>query len=144
MSRPCKPKAPTGPAWPRVWCGGPAEPVGAPALQLEVLVATKSEANERGFFEALNRKKKQDAALEEALFDVVVPPPPWCVRMTRLSPSSLDDDNLGSAFKRVRDRLAQWLGVDDRASAVAFCVAQERRRGEPGVRIEVWGAGGLP
>jgi hypothetical protein len=135
----------SGPAWPRVWNGGPAQPQGAPALAFEVEVVTNGEANERSFFGALGRRKKQDAALESALFGIVAPAGPWCVRMTRLAPGAgLDDDNLGGAFKRIRDRLAEWLEVDDREPSVAFCVAQEKRKGPPGVRIEVWGAEGIP
>ncbi len=149
MSR--KPKAapaPVGPAWPRVWNGGPAQPVGAPALLVEVAVRTAAEANERGFFKALNRKKKQDAALDEALTEALVtqpiPPGPWCVRFTRLAPSRLDDDNLGGAFKRLRDQMALVIGIDDGAPAIAFAVAQEKRKGPPGVRVEVWGARSCP
>jgi hypothetical protein len=36
------------------------------------------------------------------------------VRLTRLSPRDLDDDNLASALKSSRDAIAEWLGVDDR------------------------------
>lgn len=36
------------------------------------------------------------------------------VRLTRLAPKDLDDDNLASALKAARDAFAAWLGVDDR------------------------------
>lgn len=36
------------------------------------------------------------------------------VRLTRLAPKTLDDDNLASALKAARDAVAQWLAVDDR------------------------------
>jgi hypothetical protein len=135
--------------WPRVWNGGPAEPVGAPALVVEFDVKTKSEANERGFWAATNRKKKQDSALELALAEALVSSPipaegPWCLRLTRLAPGRLDDDNLGSAFKRIRDRMAEIVGVKDNDPRIAFTVAQERRKGTPGVRVEVWGPDGFP
>lgn len=148
MKAPRKPKAalaPAGPAWPRVWNGGPAQPVGEPALRFEVEVLTRGEANARGFRAGVDRKQKQDAALELSLFDTAAPPGPWCVRMTRLATGSgLDDDNLVGAFKRIRDRVAEWLGVNDRQPVVAFCVAQEKRKGEPGVRVEVWSGSAAP
>lgn len=131
--------------WPRVWCGGPAEPQGPPALVVTFEAPTKGEANERSFWGANKRKKKQDAELELALFGAPIPSGPWCVRMVRLAPGvGLDDDNLGGAFKRIRDRLAQWLGVDDRNPVVAFVPAQEKRRGPIGLRIEVWGGEAAP
>lgn len=36
------------------------------------------------------------------------------VRLTRLAPAMLDDDNLASSLKAARDAFAEWLGVDDR------------------------------
>lgn len=136
-------------SWPRVWCGGPAEPAALPALAVEFPCHTVGESNSRGFWSGVNRKKKQDKALEGALMEAMGFSPlpargPWCVRFTRLSPKLLDDDNLGSAFKRLRDQMSKVLGVDDRDPLVAFCVAQEKRKGEPAVRVEVWGPEALP
>ena len=130
--------------WPRVWCGGPAQPVGAPALVLEFECATKSEANERRFGVSTGRKRKQDAALGDELVGRTLPSGPWCVRFTRVAAGVLDDDNLGSAFKRLRDRMAQALGVNDRDPVVAWVVAQEKRKGDPAVRVEVWGGTASP
>lgn len=36
------------------------------------------------------------------------------VRLYRLAPATLDDDNLASALKAARDAVAKWLGIDDR------------------------------
>jgi len=36
------------------------------------------------------------------------------VRLYRLAPKALDDDNLASALKAARDAVAHWLAVDDR------------------------------
>jgi len=50
------------------------------------------------------------------------------VRMTRLSPQGLDDDNLASAMKGCRDAIAAWLGVDDRdTNRVRYFCYQGRR-----------------
>jgi hypothetical protein len=126
--------------WPRAWNGGPAQPRGEPALVLVIDVETRGESNTRGDWKAIKRKQAQDEAMLHALFGRRPPAGPWCVRMTRLAPLVLDDDNLAGAFKRIRDRLAEWIGVNDRAPDVAFTVAQEKRKGPLlGVRIEIWG-----
>jgi len=42
---------------------------------------------------------------------------PGCVlvvRLYRLAPAALDDDNLASSLKAARDAVAQWLAIDDR------------------------------
>jgi hypothetical protein len=51
---------------------------------------------------------------------------PCNVRIIRIAPSRLDDDNLARAAKAVRDQLAEWLGVDDRDERVSWCVAQTK------------------
>lgn len=43
------------------------------------------------------------------------PETPLLVTLTRIAPSNgLDDDNLASALKSVRDQVAGWMGVDDK------------------------------
>ena len=57
-----------------------------------------------------------------------------------LAAKQLDDDNLSSAFKAVRDAVAAWLGVDDSPrSPVRWKYAQERvkHRAERLVRIDL-------
>jgi hypothetical protein len=62
------------------------------------------------------------------------------VRLTRVAPRKLDDDNLASACKGVRDEVAAMLGVDDGDERlVRFSYGQER--GEWGARIAVYEAG---
>jgi hypothetical protein len=46
------------------------------------------------------------------------------VTLTRISPRELDDDNLASAMKHVRDGVADALGVDDRDPRVRWRCAQ--------------------
>lgn len=62
---------------------------------------------------------------------------PCVVTLTRIAPSNgLDDDNLASALKGVRDAFAVWIGVDDkRRDVVRYQYEQER--GPWAVRIEV-------
>lgn len=58
------------------------------------------------------------------------------VLLVRLSPRPLDDDNLASALKAVRDGVADALGVDDRDARVGWVVSQER--GKAAVRISIY------
>ncbi len=46
-----------------------------------------------------------------------------CV-LTRCSPRKLDDDNLASAFKAIRDEVAKQLGVDDGGTRVTWVYKQ--------------------
>lgn len=49
-----------------------------------------------------------------------IKPFPLEVVLTRIAPRELDDDNLASAFKTVRDEVAAQLGVDDRDARVKW------------------------
>ena len=64
------------------------------------------------------------------------PPLPLTVVMVRLGGKPMDDDNLGGAFKALRDALAELLGVDDGDPRVRW-----RPRQSPGparsVRISI-------
>ena len=63
---------------------------------------------------------------------------PMVVTLTRLSPRTLDGDNLQGALKAVRDGVADALGVDDRASCVTWRYAQEKAPAKKcGVRVEL-------
>lgn len=45
---------------------------------------------------------------------------PCTVRIVRCGPRELDDDNLETSCKAVRDEVAAWLGVDDGARSGVF------------------------
>ena len=64
------------------------------------------------------------------------PPLSSSVRLVRVSPRRLDDDNLSAALKSVRDGVADVLGVDDGDSRVVYVVDQES--GRAGVLVEVY------
>jgi len=66
-------------------------------------------------------------------------PAPAIVRLVRLSPGTLDEDNLQGAMKAVRDEIARICGVDDKPGGpITWCYAQERcKRGQFGVKVEV-------
>jgi hypothetical protein len=90
-------------------------------IHLEVLVPSLSTPNTREhFFIKTARIKKQRAAVRAALDAQPVTPAQLgdpmatgrqiiVVRLTRLSRTTMDDDNLGGTFKAVRDEIAGWL-----------------------------------
>ncbi len=124
--------------WPRCSCGGPAAPVGAPALSLSLDVETRSETNARDKWARIHRVEKQRKDVEEAFTLPAGSIPergPWCVRPTRLSSSELDDDNLSASMKAIRDSVAAAIGVDDGSPSIAWLYAQAKGRG---VRVDVW------
>lgn len=63
------------------------------------------------------------------------------VRLVRVAPRQLDDDNAAAATKSVRDGVAAALAVNDRDPRVVWLVDQER--GQACVRVELyrWDAG---
>ncbi len=62
------------------------------------------------------------------------------VAFTRLSTATCDDDNLPSAFKAVRDGIAEAFGIDDGSDRYVWSYAQRRiKRGEvPGFEVVLW------
>jgi hypothetical protein len=72
------------------------------------------------------RSKRQGAIVLKALAPCVQPALPLTVTMTRVSPRELDDDNLCGAFKKVRDSIAEWLGVDDRDKRITWRTEQRK------------------
>ena len=63
---------------------------------------------------------------------------PCTVRLTRIAPGTLDDDNLRAALKAVRDGVADWLETDDSATGgVAWLYAPQEMSANYGIRVEV-------
>jgi len=62
------------------------------------------------------------------------------VEFTRLSTATCDDDNLPSAFKAVRDGIAEALSIDDGSDRYVWSYGQRRiKRGEvPGFEVVLW------
>jgi hypothetical protein len=51
---------------------------------------------------------------------------PCVVLLTRIGVRKLDGDNLQGGFKHVRDRIAQWIGIDDADPRIDWQYSQER------------------
>lgn len=65
--------------------------------------------------QAAKRKKERLAVAHVLRCHAPLPALPVVVTMTRHAPRSLDDDNLTSALKSVRDEVAKALGCGDSA-----------------------------
>jgi hypothetical protein len=111
-------------------------------ITLELPLRLVSEANQRGWSHKAQRAKGQRGPTKLALqarFGTIATDGHVVVTLTRIGPRLLDDDNLASSAKAVRDGVADWLGIDDGdAARVSWRYAQEavgvRRYG---VRIDV-------
>ncbi len=100
-------------------------------MKFIVPIRTVSALNERTHWRV--RAKRVKAEREATAWAIKaaasgMPILPVVVTLTRVGPSNgLDDDNLASSMKGVRDEIAKWLGVDDRKSdLVRYECAQER------------------
>lgn len=97
---------------------------------------TVSEMNVRCHWSARAKRMKTARRTAAAL----CPPAtvPCVVTMTRYSAGTLDDDNLRSALKGVRDGIADRLGVPDNSPAVQWRYEQAAcNRGIYGVFVEI-------
>lgn len=108
-----------------------------PAVTVTVPVRTVSEANVRDHWRDRAKRTKRARRWAYALAPAV--PLPAIVRLVRLSPGTLDDDNLRAALKAVRDGVADRLtGGNDRDPRVEWRYDQKTcKRGQFGVRIEI-------
>ena len=80
-------------------------------------------------------KKKQKFATRLCMSATTLPPLPLLVTIIRVGPRELDDDNLSSAAKYVRDQIAATVGVDD--GSPLYTWRYEQRKGAYGVDVEI-------
>lgn len=96
---------------------------------VEVLIRTVSEANRRDHWAVRAKRVKEQRGVTMLVLQSAMrfrPLLPVKVTLTRIAPRRLDDDNLRSALKGVRDSVAEWLGVDDgRDDLVRYEYGQE-------------------
>jgi hypothetical protein len=64
-----------------------------------------------------------------------IPPLPVVVKITRVGPRGMDNDNLASACKYVRDQIAKMIGVDDGSDQYTW--QYEQRKGDYEVEVEI-------
>lgn len=108
-------------------------------ISLILPLRLQSVANLREHWGARAKRAKRERRAVKLAWLVARParvPLPALVTLTRIAPGKLDDDNLASGCKAIRDAVADCLGVDDGDTArIRWAYAQER--GPYGVRIEV-------
>ena len=108
---------------------------------MEIPIHTVSEANRRGHWAKHAKRTHLQRYLACGCFDEMLQPfvsLPCTVRLIRIAPRLLDDDNLRGALKAVRDGIADSLEVNDNDPRVRWEYAQQK--GAPktyGVRVEV-------
>jgi hypothetical protein len=105
---------------------------------VRLAIRTVSEMNARGHWSARARRMK--AHRQAAYVYTSAMPLPCVVTLTRVSAGTLDDDNLRSALKGVRDGVADRLGCDDADPRIRFEYGQVKgKRGEYAVLVDVRG-----
>jgi hypothetical protein len=99
-------------------------------ISITVPIRTISGMNAREHWRGRARRvKKEREAAAWMLAGKKPPAVPCTVLMTRVGPTAgLDDDNLASSCKGLRDQIAQWLGIDDRSPLVTWRCAQRRAK----------------
>lgn len=90
---------------------------------IELPLRIESCANKREHWATRARRTKQHRL---AALAVPTHALPCVVTMIRVAPRKLDDDNLQSGFKALRDGIADRLGVDDRDPRVKWVYGQTR------------------
>jgi hypothetical protein len=80
---------------------------------------------------ATQRKKERTLArtVLEAHLLGLASPVSATITLTRIAPKRLDDDNLQTVFKSLRDGVADWLEIDDGSPQLTWCYAQAK--GQP-------------
>lgn len=115
------------------------------SVSVEVPLRIVSVANLREHWTVKARRAKHHRQAALVIRKPSLPALPCVVTLTRIAPRELDGDNLQTAFKALRDGIADRLGVDDKDPRVAWRYRQER--GQPkqyAARIEIFPDGDSP
>lgn len=85
------------------------------------------------------RVRGKVASIVRPAFEIARVRAPCTIVLVRVSSGSLDSDNLWGSQKKVRDAVADVLGVDDADASVTWAVDQiKAARGVRGVVVEVY------
>jgi len=97
-------------------------------IAIELPIRTVSESNARGHWAPRARRAKwqRDVVALATRPRIVSLGLPVTVRLTRVAPRALDDDNLRGALKACRDGVADALGVRDNDPRVHWVYGQRR------------------
>ena len=107
-------------------------------MRAHIPIRLPSLANSRMHWRAMAAlKQDQRWAAKCALRGKDIPTLPLIVTITRIGPRGLDDDNLASACKYVRDQIAEAVGTDD--GSPLYTWRYEQRIGKYGVDVDIVG-----
>lgn len=107
-------------------------------MRFTVPIRLPSLANTRMYWRRMaSLKKKQKEATAACIKNAgpIALPMPLLVTITRVGPRKLDDDNLASACKYVRDQIAAAVGVDD--GSPLYTWRYEQKIGKYSVEVEI-------
>ncbi len=105
-------------------------------MKFIVPIRLPSLANVRLHWRRLDRlKQEQRWWTTLSVTRAEIPPLPVVVTITRVGPRKLDDDNLCSACKYIRDAIAQVIGTDDGSPLYTWQYRQQI--GEYRVDVEI-------
>ena len=110
-----------------------------PVAIVNVPIRTVPEANSRDHHhKKARRAKAQREDVKIMLVRVCVPPTDsYLVRLRSVAPRRLDDDNLASSMKAVRDAVAARLGFDDAPSSPIAWRYEQCSRGKE-YSVDIW------
>jgi hypothetical protein len=99
-------------------------------IHLYAPVKLDAHTNARGHWRTLKKRTDKEKQITAWLLrSRVLPDLPVVVTFARISPRDLDDDNLPSAFKYVRDTIAAHYGTHDGTNApITWRYSQRRAR----------------
>ena len=114
-------------------------------LSMELPARLVSESNAHEHWRHRSNRAKSQRQLVATCLNLSVGKPellrclgPLDVKITRLAPRLLDQNNYQTSVKHVQDGIAAWLQIDDRhIELVRYIVMQEKSK-YYGVRIDIW------
>lgn len=114
-------------------------------IEFEIPVRTVNPTNNRQHWRVVWRRSKDQRRLASSSLTTPAMAGLWAqarvhlpavVTLTRISPGTLDDDNLRPALKSIRDGIADAFGVADNDPRIEWRYDQAKaKRGQYGVRV---------
>lgn len=92
-------------------------------------IRTVSLANQREHWAKKAKRARKERQAAYLITGRKLPSPPCVVKLVRVAPRDLDDDNLRGSMKSIRDGIADRLGIDDRDPSVVW--EYDQQRGKP-------------
>lgn len=116
---------------------------------VELPILTVSESNKHEHWHVSSKRHTTQKWAVKAAFNNLTIPLPCIVKLSRISPRLLDDDNLSTSFKWIRDQIAECIivphctdpikraGNYDNDPRITWQYAQEKGKPQR-IRIEIF------